>query len=158
VTVGVNGNPTIDLISIPSNYKHLQIRGIIKATTGSQLNFNINNDVGSNYSQHGFMGTGSVINNWTVASASLFRVFPFNGLPTATSTFGNVIIDILDYSNTNKYKTIRIFYGQDSNGSGETGLGSGTWLSNSVVSIVNVSLPTGSFAQNSKLALYGIRG
>jgi hypothetical protein len=158
VTVGVSGSSTIDITSIPSTYKHLQIRGIIKASTGSQLNFKLNSDATANYARHGAMGDGSTTNIWSVANGSYFMAFPFTGLPTGANIFASVVIDILDYASTSKYKTVRIMSGQDSNGSGEVDLASGLWFNTAAVTSVNVFLPAGNFVQYSTLSVYGING
>jgi hypothetical protein len=158
VTVGVSGSSTIDLTSIPSTYKHLQIRGLLKATTGSQVNFKLNSDATANYARHGVMSDGGAASSYGGANTSYFSGLNYAGLPTGANVFATVIVDILDYANTSKYKTVRVYIGQDSNGSGEIGLNSGVWFSTSAISSVNVFLPTGNFAQYSTLALYGING
>jgi hypothetical protein len=158
VTVGAGGSSTIDITSIPSTYKHLQIRGIIRATTGSQLNFKLNSDATANYGRHGVMGDGTSISSYGSINQNYFSAINYAGLPTGASIYASFIVDILDYANTSKYKTVRILYGQDSNGSGEIGLNSGSWFSTSAITSVNVFLPTGNFVQYSTLSLYGLKG
>jgi hypothetical protein len=56
----------------------------------------------------------------------------------AANIFGIQIIDVLDYTNTNKYKTLRALNGGDYNGTIATygatlGLASGNWRSTSAV-------------------------
>ena len=69
--------------------------------------------------------------------------------------FGTFIVDILDYANTNKYKTMRALDGFDANGSGYAVLWSGNWRSTSAVSTITIT--GGTFAQYSSFALYGIK-
>lgn len=77
---------------------------------------------------------------------------------TSTSQRGSVIVDILDYTSTNKYKTIRSLGGYDGNGSGYIaltsvlpfGFGSSTALSSVWFYVAN------SFSVGSRIDLYGI--
>jgi hypothetical protein len=158
VTVGVGGQATIEFSSIPATYKHLQIRGLVKGATGVQLQVRLNSDTTANYSSHNLAGDGASAQTTGSANVTFFRQFPYSGMPTASNTFGVLVMDILDYADTNKRKTVRTLYGQDSNGSGEVGLASGSWFSTSAVSTVTFLLPSGSFPQYSTLALYGING
>jgi hypothetical protein len=82
---------------------------------------------------------------------------------TSASTSANIftvaVIDILDYSNTNKYTTIRTLQGYDSNGSGNIRFNSGLWMNTAGVTDIKI-FPDGaaSFVQYSHFALYGIKG
>jgi hypothetical protein len=158
VTVGVGGQSTIEFTGIASTYKHLQIRGLVKGATGVQLQVRLNSDTTANYSSHNLAGDGASAVSTGSANVTFFRQFYNTGLPTAANTFGVIVMDILDYANTSKYKTSRVFYGSDANGTGELGMSSGTWFSTTAISTVTFSLPSGSFPQYSTLALYGING
>jgi hypothetical protein len=80
----------------------------------------------------------------------------YAGTSAAASIFGAGIVDILDYANTNKYKTLRALAGVDFNGSGRVGLTSGLWQSTSAINAI--TLEGSSFVQYSSFALYGIKG
>jgi len=154
VTVGSGGSTTISFSSIPATYKHLQIRAIAKA---SGTNFNpkmqFNGDTSSNYSWHYIYGDGST----AVAGAGATQAFIYNSIiSTNASMYNGFVIDILDYSNTSKYKTTRELSGQDRNGSGEIALWSGNWRSTSA--ITSIAFSNGTFDQYSSFALYGIKG
>jgi hypothetical protein len=72
-----------------------------------------------------------------------------------------VLVDILDFGNTNKNKTVRAIRAEDYNGSGEIRLASSAWLSTSAVTSLTIGfLDNGGsqFATNSSIALYGIKG
>jgi hypothetical protein len=64
---------------------------------------------------------------------------------------GNVgasILDILDYANTNKYKTIRLLAGVDVNGTvatfgGVVGLTSGLWQNTNAITSIKLVVETG---------------
>ncbi len=153
VTVGGGGSSSISFTSIPSTYAHLQIR-ITEAYSGSGFNPRVrfNSDTGSNYSWHYVLGDGTSAS--AGAGASVTSMFLNSN--TALSTMTVHIIDILDYVNTNKYKTIRVLDGYDANGSGYIDLWSGNWRNTSA--ITNITIDGGTFAQYSSFALYGIRG
>lgn len=160
--VGTGSSGTISFPSIPSTYSHLQIRFSARSTYNgplNQLEMQINGDTGTNYvPYHLLYGDGSGIGS--VASTATNRIV-FNDIPAATSlanTFMPGIIDILDYTNTNKYKTVKILYGRDFNGSGQMMFGSGMWMSTSTISSLSIYLTGGgNFNSYSQFALYGIK-
>ena len=146
--------------SIPATFTHLQIRGIVRiSTSAAEMRMQFNGDTATNYSWHELSGNGSAArsdNGTTVARISMAY---YNGFPSAASTFGSFVIDILDYANTNKYKTTRALVGFDGNGSGGPALDSGNWRNtNAITSIRLFNDSTYTFAQYSQFALYGIKG
>jgi hypothetical protein len=156
-TVGSGGQSTITFSVIPSTYKHLQIRGIANSQFDGNLLVRLGNgtvDSGSNYSWHQLYGTGAV--GGTSSGANATQMYCAS-LTNATSIYGTSIIDILDYANTNKYKTIRSLDGLDANGSGVVDFASGSWRSTSAVSTIELRC-NGTFTQYSSFALYGIKG
>ena len=159
--VGSGGQSNVSFTSIPSTYKHLQIRWTA-ATNDSNYNALIiryNSDSGSNYSWHVLSGNGSSATTENNSSDTNIRS---TGIPgtTQSNIFNGGICDILDYSNTSKYKTSRILNGTDANGSGYANLSSGLWINTSAISTVTIAPITGGglLAQHSKFALYGIKG
>lgn len=162
VTVGSGGSATIDFTSIPATYTHLQLRGIARSTAvndRADVLMRINSDTGNNYAGHQINGDGSSVSAGTLGGTPpvnyLYPAYVTAGSNTA-SVFGVAIIDILDYANTNKYKTIRSLNGSDINGSGNATLRSGLWQSTSAITSINLSMSN--FAQYSQFALYGIKG
>ena len=67
------------------------------------------------------------------------------------------VMDILDYNNTNKYKTFRILSGYDGNGTGGLQLNSGLWQSSSAITSIKIEPNTSTFQQYSTFSLYGIK-
>lgn len=69
-------------------------------------------------------------------------------------------MDILDYTSTNKNKTMRTLQGMDSNGGGTISLHSGLYYgtTNAVTSIKLYAASGGNLNQYSHFALYGIKG
>ena len=155
VTAGSGGSATITFSSIPATYKHLQIRAISKgAGSTSNATFQFNGDTGTNYSYHILYGNGS--SGAAVGGGS--NAFIYLGTQSVTTnTFSTEIIDILDYSSTNKNKTVRALCGYENNSAGEIGIFSGAWFNSSTaISSVTFSLSS-NFQQYSSFALYGIK-
>ena len=154
VTVGSGGSSSITFSSIPSTYTHLQIRGTyLNSSAGSGL-LNFNGDTTSNWPFHQLYGNGSSV----VSSASTSN--PFGQITysdgSSTSPLG-FVCDILDYANTNKYKTVRTIGGNDTNGAGYMMYRSCLWPSTSAINSMVLTAQNGSYAQYSSFALYGIR-
>jgi len=154
VTVGAGGVSSITFSSIPSTYKHLQIRALhVTAAAGSSATLRFNGDTTtSNYRQHTLYGTGAAAGVNTIAN-QLYS--PYDSGGAATTSPGAMVLDILDYADTNKYKTARYLSGYDANGSGIIQFVSGLWTSTSAISSITFTL---SFNQYSSFALYGIKG
>jgi hypothetical protein len=161
VTVGSGGASSVDFTSIPQVYEHLQIRCLVRgdrASTRIDVAMRYNSDSGTNYyAVHALEGNGTSASAY--ADSTNNRNIPgYVSAGSATaSVFGTEIIDILDYGNTNKYKTFRSLGGVDVNGSGYISLRSGLWLSTSAISSISFFPDGGNFAQYSSFALYGIK-
>lgn len=150
-TVGAGGASTISFTSIPSTYTHLQLRLMVFNSAYGNLRFN-NDTTASNYYAHQLGGDGS---SATAAAYSSSAYAPFT---SATNQPLVEVIDILDYANTNKNKVTRTLGGVDMNGSGSVRLASNLWMSTAAINRIDMTANTGSFAQYSSFALYGIKG
>jgi hypothetical protein len=160
---GTGSSGTVTFSSIPSTYKHLQLRITAVGNAGaggyptSLAYFRLNSDSGSNYYFHTLSGNGSSASSSNGTSTGDFFYLPGGN----TSYHGVVIIDILDYASTSKTKVLRALNGTDRNGSGAIWINSMLW--NSTSAITNISLQGdasfhGSWTAGSKFALYGIKG
>ena len=163
VTVGSGGASSIDFTSIPGTYTHLQVRFLYGNTNTAQTRetiMRLNSDSGNNYADHQLAGNGSSASASATSSTNAIYVAQCDHSSSAgTSAFGVSIIDILDYANTNKYKTTRQLWGWDGNGTGVMRLSSGLWMStNAITSIKLLPMSTGDFRQYTQAALYGIKG
>jgi hypothetical protein len=163
-TVGSGGAADVTFSSIPSTYTHLQIRGISKstsATNATDLLIQLNSDTGTNYARHGLYGNRSSAVAYATANNSRMELALSVAASGSTSTFGASVIDILDYANTNKYKTMRGLAGTDANGTTNQcylGLFSSLWQNTNAITSIKIYLTTGNLAQYSHFALYGIKG
>jgi hypothetical protein len=148
---------TITFSNIPQTYSHLQIRAISRSTTtGESGMITFNGDTAANYQRHYLYGSGATAVSGAGTSASNIDIMYINSSATTANTFAVNILDILDYSNTSKYKTVRLLAGADFNGSGNVGLYSGAWRSTSAITSITIT-PSSSIAQYSSFALYGIK-
>ena len=165
VTIGSGGASNIEFSSIPSTYTHLQIRCSAEGADGSgpgamSIDVVINSDTGANYSRHRLYGDGSSVG----ADGGGSQTDMFGGLlnysASVNNIFGAAVIDILDYANTNKYKTLRSLSGYDANGSGYAMFLSGLWQSTSAITNIKIYPDNRSYTlrQYSSFALYGIKG
>lgn len=162
----VNGNgssSTVTFSSIPNTYKHLQLRITARGDAGaggyptSLAYFRLNNDSGGNYRVHSLNGNGSSASAFSNTNSGDFIYLPGGN----SSFFASGIIDILDYTNTNKTKTLRQLSGSDRNGSGSIYFNSMLW--NSTAAVTSISLQgdasfNGNWVTGSTFALYGIKG
>lgn len=154
----------ITFSSIPATYTHLQIRFIARTARASfqddNMAMQINANTGANYAYHQLSGDGASATASAAASNTDMRVGRVTGATAASGNFGTGVIDILDYGNTNKYRTVRTLSGNEFNGSGTITLFSGLYQSTTAVSSIRLFSQTGanSFVQYSSFALYGIKG
>ena len=162
---GSGSSNTITLSSIPSTYKHLQIRAIVRATAGGSGGDNLyvraNGITSSVYSRHALMGNGASVAASGAATQTTMTLFgsSYSNYPTGSdlaSTFGVMVIDILDYANTSKYKTFRGLEGYDINGSGSISLGSGLYQETTAISSITI-YTNNNFTTTSQFALYGVK-
>ena len=153
---------TVTFSSIPSTYTHLQIR----YTTRSERNditdwikLNLNSDTGNNYSSHFLRGNGSFASASASASTNYIGAGTSVAQTGGANMFGTTVVDILDYTNANKYTTVRSLSGEDRNGAGFVYFESGSWLNTNAVTTITLTCGSGSsWSQYSSFALYGIKG
>jgi hypothetical protein len=167
-TVGSGGQSTaISFTSIPSTYKHLQFRYILRSSSASGA-FNttciFNSDsTAANYAGHRLQGNGSAAAAGAQTGNGWAWFGPYtNGTEAGSNVFSVGVVDILDYADTNKAKTVRSIGGYDANGSGYAMMTSGLWTQTTAINRVDIRFETNPstypFAQYSQIALYGIKG
>jgi hypothetical protein len=158
VTVGSGGSSSISFTSIPNTYKHLQIRGIGRGSGSNNTVITVNG-ASSVYNSHWLQGNGSSASAGADTTTNGIWAFAATGAGNSlASTFGASIIDILDYADTNKFKTFRILNGVDFNGSGEIDFQSGLYRQTTAISSITLTPSSGTVSQYSQFALYGIKG
>ena len=147
---------TIDFNTISGSYSSLQIRASFTQSSGNPFRIRFNSDSGTNYSFHYLNGAGaSGVSAGGTATTSGIQLQSQYGSDSSKPIC--VIIDLLDYNSTTKYKTLRSIDGWDGNGSGVISLSSGLWQSTSAITSISISA-VGGGTFTGTTALYGIKG
>lgn len=160
VTVPSGGAASITFAGIPTGYKHLQLRSLMRGTTaaGAIETYITYNGTSSNYYRgHQIYGQGGGVIADSDASTNNNYLMYSSAASTTSSVFTVSITDILDYANTSKNKTIRSLGGYDANGSGYILFRSGLWMNTSAISSMSITCGAGNFAEFSQFALYGVK-
>lgn len=157
ILVGSGGQATISFTNIPQGYKHLQIRGIAKtAQYGTSDHYGIVkfNDTDLTYI-HIMSGSGSAVTAENASGVGRQMLIPMSEI----TPFGVFVMDILDYANTTKNKTVKTFAGYEKNGGGNIGMYSG-FLANTapIKSLTFYTNGNNGYKENTRFSLYGIRG
>ena len=156
VTVGAGGTSTINFTSIPQTYSHLQIRiSALKNTFGwttGRLN-----GFTTGYTYHDIRGNGSSANSASGSGAGFDPMYMMLNADVSSPGLYPLtgIIDILDYSDTNKNKTVRTLSGSDGNAT-ISYLQLISNLSANTAAVTSISIFGGTFNQYSTISLYGI--
>jgi len=156
VTVDSGGAANAEFTNIPAYYEHLQVRALTKCSNADlTVRAQFNSDTSTNYATHYIEANGSAVSAGALASTTYLMV----GV-AASGTAGQVggfVLDILDYCNTNKYKTTRTLSGCDNNGSGYVWPASGLWMNTNAITSIKIFPASGTFQQYASFALYGIK-
>lgn len=158
---GTGSSGTIQFTSIPSTFKHLQIRGIMRTdepgATETNCYITVNGITGTSYAYHILRGNGTTV----VASggASTGFTFPGNatGAAATASVMGVLIADVLDYASITKNKTLRYFTGFDRNGAGEVYVSSGLYNATTAITSIEIKTSSNNWTTATTFALYGIK-
>ena len=153
-TVGSGGTSSITFSSIPQTFTHLQVRFLTVSGSASTSCYTyINGDTTqTNYKEHVLYGSGA---SASAGSYSNSYMPQFLG-GAATTSPGSYIMDILDYTNTNKNTTLRGLGGYDGNGSGYLALESMLWINTAAITSLEFSPNGTTWSEYAKVALYGI--
>lgn len=164
IATATPNSTSVTFSSIPQTYKHLQIRGVVRSATyggaADYYSIRINGDSGANYNASGLGCTNTSVSSFD-RNGGQTEIFAgeFPGAVAGADQFGGIVIDIFDYTNTNKNKTIKFYNESIRYGQGSAGINSGLWVN--AAAITSISLNGyfgGGFANYSQLALYGIKG
>jgi hypothetical protein len=152
VTVGGGGASSIDFTSIPSTYSHLQVRMMFTKSAAGYFFAYFNSDTSpSNYHSHYLEGNGSTVGAGANSDAALGYLGNSSTVPIGS------VLDILDYTNTNKYKTSRALTGQHQGGGASVVFASTLWETTTAINAIKIIPASGTIGQYSSFALYGIK-
>lgn len=144
---------------IPQDFKHLQLRCLIKGDSTRDDVF-IRLNTAANHSSHALFGIGSGTpsSQYSGVSTSGYRFNDGGGQVTPAGSYGAIIADILDYTNPNINKTIRGFSGRV-DATNRVSLTSGATSFTTAITSIAVNIG-GSFnmVAGSRFSLYGIKG
>jgi len=166
VLVGSGGSATATFSTIPSTFKHLQIRSIARtanAAKAEDIVAQFNSDTGANYVQHLLVGNGSTAASYAATGQNFIKGVTYGtGTTASANIFGAGVLDILDYTNTNKNSTIRSLAAMDLNEAStfaQMQVWSGLWLNTAAITSITIKCSSGAnISEYSQFALYGIRG
>lgn len=170
--VSVSSNvSSISFNGIPSGYKSLEIRGVMqveRTTYGvAESRIQFNGDTGVNYSSHLLQGYNG---GERAASQTSDPWIDFGfGAVAATNTgnqstpnWGSFVMTIPDYSNTSKFKSLKVLAGNDMNGSGYSGVAgriahvSGHWRNFAPIQSFTISSDF-PMRPGTQFAIYGVK-
>jgi hypothetical protein len=165
VTIGSGGAATATFSSIPSTFKHLQIRSIARtanAAKAEDIVAQFNSDTGANYVQHLLVGNGSTAASYAATGQNFIKGVAYGtGTTASANIFGAGVLDILDYTNTNKNSTVRTLAGMDLNEAStfaQMQVWSGLWLNTAAITSITIKCSSGAnISEYSSFALYGIK-
>lgn len=158
VLVATNGG-NVDIQNIPQTYNHLQVRFTARAANAqSESDFIIrpNGVATSIYSFHDLAGLGSTVISRNATSQNLIRLRRIPADNMTANIFAGGVIDILDYSNTEKFTTLRAFVGFHGDLSSQININSGLFQSTDAVTRL-VCFSDGNFKAGTRVSLYGIK-
>lgn len=146
--------------NIPNTYRDLvlvtTLRNSAYGTPFSQMRLRINGDTGASYADVLMSGDGSGSGGGGGAvGGGATEITVYFTEPNTSSHFSTAVIQLIDYSVTNKHKNMLIRTNAPSTNVGAYGA---RWASNTAVSSISVFPPPGygSWVIGSTFALYGI--
>ena len=169
-TVPNTSTTTFSITGIPSTYKHLQLRGSVRVTRaaqyGGELYVGLNTDTTNSNYYNGEVSVNPPADSAASAGGGAASGYPgfyairTTGSASAVGNFAPFVLDIVDYTNTNKKKSVRMLTGWDDNSNNAIMcLFSGLWQGTAAINQLTFGLAYGDFiAQNSVFNLYGIKG
>ena len=151
---------TVTMSGIPGTYEHLQLRISARSTRTSSagwVRLGPNGDTSTGDKSHHRM-QGSATTASAVADASTSSLI-FYHMPSDydadAGTYGGMVIDILDYANTNKNTTFLQVSGWAGQGADYSVFGSGLWDSTTTMTSITLD-STDAWTRGSEFTLYGL--
>lgn len=153
VTLGTAA-ASVTFSSIPATYRDL-IVVFAGAATGTPTNtlIRLNSDTGSNYSSVMARGNGSNAASSSTTTTGAWFIMQGETLGTAQS---NAIGQIMDYSATDKHKTILSRANNNNTAGPSVEMTASRWANTAAVTAVQVYVLSNNFASGSTFSLYGV--
>ena len=151
---------TVTFTSIPTTYKHLQLRVFARRTAANNFGSIIvaRNGSYANYNRHYLTTDGTTASaGATLSTSTDGTIQGITGAAQTANYFGAAVVDILDFQSTVKNKNALAFSGASTDG-----VGGGPFIVSSewrdATAVTSLEITTSDFAQYSHIALYGIKG
>jgi hypothetical protein len=143
---------SVTFSSISQAYRDLILVATMPRTNVTDTNsyVRLNGDSGGNYSYVQMFGNGSGAYSNSASSESQGRAFTYQN---STSRQYNGILQLMDYSATDKHKTFLTRYNGDDSGVGAFAL---RWASTSAVTTLLIYPGSGSYEAGATFALFGV--
>lgn len=159
---GTGSSGVITFSSIPSTFKHLQIRGISRTTEAidgdRDIYIRFNSDSGANYATHDVRGGGASMGTNEIANTTEMIAFRASRGDSSTSgVLGVAIIDILDYQSAYLKTMIALGGNDDNDSTGDIAISSGLYLVTSTINSIELRTNVNNWTTNTTFALYGIK-
>jgi hypothetical protein len=135
--------------SIPSTYTDFVLVCNVIRTAGSDMEFQLNSDTGSNYSFTYVFGTGSSTGSGRAGNQTKGNL----GYSSSTDPM-TMILQASNYSSTSIFKTLTA---RNSAAGNTVSAISNFYRSNSAITAITMTLNAGNFNTNSTFTIYGIK-
>lgn len=154
ITLGSSAS-SITFSSISQIYRDLVlvVSGTVTVNVSSHY-IKFNSDSGANYSRIWISGNGTGASS-SMASAQT-ALYPSGDARFDTTSVGMVTINVMDYSVTDKHKSVLARNGNASGANPGTDAIAGRWASTSAITTIQVGVLSNNFATGTTFALYGI--
>ena len=160
------GGGILTFNSIPSTYQHLEIRLLAKGDNTTYdsvyVTGRFNNDSSALYNSQRIYGNPNTLNvlamyNGTYTDQFIAGILIASGGGTNSLNNSPLIMRIMDYTNTSKFKTVNSYagYNRNSGSNGTVDVSTGLWRSTSAISRIDLYGP---FKNYTVAGLYGIKG
>jgi hypothetical protein len=161
-TISGSSAASVEFTSVPSTYKNLQIRFMAKTVNGgvssSAVRIEYNSDTTTaNYYSGYWLSNGITFNTAQTAGPNYGFWIPNSGA-VASSGFGYGVIDIFDYTNTNKFTQSMSNSGYADSNYTQVHQSSQAWRNTTTPTTIRLTPYDGNIAVGSYFALYGIEG
>jgi hypothetical protein len=135
--------------SIPATFRDLVLTVGGGAQTGTDLVIRFNSDFSSNNNFVQMSGDGSTAASRTVSNDMTMRLTRYAYL---TTVVGSYIVNIMDYSATDKHKALLA----RSNGQFGTDATAGRWANTAAINTIFINPENDNWTQGTVISLYGV--
>ena len=149
------------LDSYAADYKHLQIRMVVRSTNSSSygaIAVRFNGDSGNNYSRHNLYGDGSSVTSTANTSVDRILSFAIASDNDTSGKFDALVGDIYDFSSSSKNSTIRAAHQGTQTATETVRLVSGAWYDTNAITSINIlENSANNFVAGTRVSLIGIK-